>query len=130
VNFEVICMIMAWLTKNWRNKLIWNYGFWDGNMAGTSTTISWLSIVGLDWVFDMLLWSISLTFWLKGLSILDSVWELSPKEHFWKSTLQDSLVRQPLSHLSTIGLVWILDKLFIQMFYKFKTIKIRNKHSY
>jgi hypothetical protein len=70
------------------------------------------------------------TFWLEGLSIADFVWELSPEEHFWKITLKDSLVRRPLYHLFIVGLVWILDMLFIQMLYKFWMVKIRNKHSY
>jgi hypothetical protein len=65
------------------------------------------------------------TFWLEGLSITDFIWGLSPEEHFWKITLQDSLVRRPLYHLFTVGLVWLLDMLF-----KFWTVKIGNKHSY
>jgi hypothetical protein len=78
---------------------------------------------------DMLLWSTSPIFLLEGLSITDFVWDLSLEKHFWKITLQDSLVRRLLSHLSTIGLVWILNMLFIQMFYKLWMVKIRNKHS-
>jgi len=110
--------------------LIWNYGFWDGNRPGTLAAISWLSTVGLYCFLDMLLCSMSPTFWPEGFSIASFVWGLSPDEHFWKITLQDSLVRRPLYHLFTVGLVWILDMLFIQMLYKFRTIKIGNKHSY
>ena len=78
---------------------------------------------------DMLLWSTSPIFLPEGLSITDFVWDLSLKEHFWKITFQDSLVCRLLSHLSTVGLVWILNMLFIQMFYKLWMVKIRNKHS-
>ena len=124
-------MIIAWFAeKNRRNKFIWNYGFWDGNKAGTLAAISWLSTIELGCFLDMLLWSMTPTFWLEGLSIADFVWELSPEEHFWKITLKDSLVRRPLYHLFIVGLVWILDMLFIQMLYKFWMVKIRNKHSY
>jgi hypothetical protein len=118
------------LLKNRRNKLIWNYGFWDCNRAGTSAAIFWLSTVGLDWFLDMLLYSMSPTFWPEGLQIADFVWGLSPEEHFWKTTLQDSLVRRPLYHRFTVGLVWILDMLFIQMLYKFWTVWIGKEHSY
>jgi hypothetical protein len=58
------------------------------------------------------------------------VWGLSPEEHFWKITLQDNLVRRTLYHCFTVGLVRILDMLFIQMLYKFSTVKIGNKYSY
>jgi hypothetical protein len=79
---------------------------------------------------DMLLCSMSLTFWPEGLSIADIVWGLSPEEHFWKITFQDSLVRRPFYDIFTVGLVWILDMLFIQMLYKFWMVKIGNEHSY
>ena len=118
------------MQKNRRNKLVWNYGFWDGNRAGTSAAISWLSTIELGCFLDMLLWSMTPTFWLEGLSIADFVWELSPEEHFWKITLQDNLVRRTLYHCFTVGLVRILDMLFIQMLYKFSTVKIGNKYSY
>jgi hypothetical protein len=58
------------------------------------------------------------------------VWGLSLEEHFWKITLQDSLVRRTLYHCFTVGLVRILDMLFSQMLYKFWTVKIGNKYSY
>jgi len=58
------------------------------------------------------------------------VWGLSPEEHFWKITLQDSLVCRLLYHLFTVGLVCIVDMLFIQMLYKFEMVKIGNNHSY
>jgi hypothetical protein len=120
--------LICW--KNRRNKLIWNYGFWDGNRAGTSAAISCLYTVGLCWFWDMLLCSMSPTFWPEGLPITDFVWGLSPEEHFWKITLQDSLVRRPLYHIFTVGLIWILDMLFVQMLYNIWTVKIGNKHSY
>ena len=67
------------------------------------------------------------TFRPKRLSIVDVVKGLSPEEHFWKITLQDSLVRRLLYHLFTIRLVWILDMLFIHMLVKFYTGKIVNQ---
>jgi len=118
------------LLKNRRNKLIWNYGFWDCNKAGTSAAIFWLSTAGLDWFLDILLCSMSPTFWPEGFSIADFVWGLSPEEHYWKIKFQDSLVRRPFYHLFTVGLVWILDTLFIPMWYKCWTAKIGKKHAY
>ena len=118
------------MQKNRRNKLIWNYGFWDGNKPRTSATISWLSTVGLGFFFDILLCSMSPTFWPEGLSIAGFVWGLSLEEHFWKITLQDNLVCRLLYHLFTVGLLCIVDMLFIQMLYKFEMVKIRNNHSY
>ena len=121
---------MAWFAENnRRNKLIWNYGFEDGNKVGTSTAISWLSTIGLGCVLVMLLCSMSPTFWLEGLSITDFVWALLLKEHFWKITLQDSLIYRLFYHLFTVGLVWILDMLFIQMLFKLWMVKIENEHS-
>jgi len=90
-------MIMAWLAENRRNKLIWNYGFWDGNRARTLAAISWLSTIGLGCFLDMLLWSMSPTFWHEGLSISNFVWEqygrnISEKSPFKTASFVDGYI--------------------------------------
>jgi hypothetical protein len=81
-------MIMTWLTENRRNKLICNYGFWDGNKAETSATISWLSNVGYVIM-------VNVTYIFTGgivnnrLRLRSVTWGTFLENH-----LQDSLVRQ------------------------------------